>query len=369
MRGPAQLIRQLKGQATKYQQLYNTLMNIEYVDNELRTERLFPKYPEDPMIRMNLSKPMDDYITEQGLELLRPFFVEATDSQAYGPIATTPVLYYMTWFPPTLFLVPESFIPCGPYDSMQDLAELLAKNVTDEGVTIQLNMNVTSVERQESSAILVQADGTRTTYDHVIVTRRLPKTGHRGALVTPILSEEQGVADTLEELQIFSALVEAPRADAVVTRGFLTVDYDAMTNPQADTSFWGILNAEMRNYTGPDYVNPYLSQSTTTRVSATYYYKERADGTRVNKDVPPKIEALQANLAKWDDATWTTVRTKQFGGYFQRWRGGGVNVGLPWALNSIQGQGNVYYVNAASCGFESVGHVFDCAKHLVDDKF
>lgn len=357
----------LAGQAVKYSVLYSRLFGVDYVDDDLRTDRLFPKTKPSADALAVLSLPMDTFLTKFGLELLRPLMVEATDSQAYGPIATTPALYYLTWFPPTMFRVPEGYIPCGTYNSMQDIADRLAEVLRGKGVTISLNTGVDSVTRKGSVAGVRRTGASADEdFDHVIVTRRLPQTGHRDALVSPVLSQEQTAANTLEELQIFSALLTAPRADAIVSTGFLTVDYDAMVSPQPETDFWGILNAEMRTYPSP---NPFLETETTTRVSAIYYYANRANGTRVDKDVDSKITAIQGNLAKWDDATYTAIRNRQFGGYFQRWKSAGVTRGLPWSISEIQGSGSVFYVNAGACGFESVGHVFDCAKHLIDDYF
>lgn len=248
---------------------------------------------------------------------------------------------------------------------MQGVANAIAEFLAGK-VLLNLRTKVKAVIRGESDATVVEPTGRRVKYDRVVIAAKLGRPFIRPWLVRPATKTERLAGRTLEELQIFSALVNAPREDAIVSNGFLILDGDALSKPDPSTSFWGALNAELRDFPDP---NPFLDQPTVTRVSATYYYAERANNKRVRLSVRKQLDNLYTNLRKWDDAVWTPLQTRSYDGYFQRWRSDEVLDRKPWSISDIQGMGNVYYVNAGTCGFESVGHVFDCADNLVKDSF
>lgn len=362
---PVKLKKQVEKYITVWQQLFGMTVT---PDTEMRTERLFPTKVTDPDSLADLALPMEQFVEKYGLELLTPLFVQATDSQAYGPYGTTAALYYLAWVPPSLFTGELGAIPCGPYPSMQGIADAVYKYISGK-VSLNLRTKVLSVIRSKSESdpvIVVEPTGRKVPYDRVILANKLGKKLVRPWLVKPVSKKERRAGKTMEELQIFSALVEAPRADAVVSNAFLIIDSDALTVPDPATSFWGALSAESRDAVSP---NPFLSQPTVTRVSATYYYAERAANKRVRLTVQEQLDQLYTNLKKWDDATWTPLQTRRYEAYFQRWPPQQVLTQMPWAIADIQGMGKVYYVNSGACGFESVGHVFDCSDNLVKDYF
>lgn len=364
---PVKYAARLKRTITKYIALWQDLFDLPYIgDPDLRrTDRLFPLKPTDDEKLGNLSLPMKDFVALYKLELLTPLFVQATDSQAYGPFETTPALYYLSWVPPSLLTGDLGTIPCGAYPSMQAIADRMMEVLAGK-VVFNLRSPVRAVVRKSTGAVVVEESGRPVKYDRVVISNHIGKRRVRPWLVRPVSSKERELSRTLEELQIFSAFVRAPRKDAVVSNGFLILDSDALAVPEPTTSFWGALNAELRDY--PE-ENPFTGQENVTRVSATYYYAERAAGTRVRLTAQKQFSNLFKNLRKWDSATYTPLGSRTYDAYFQRWGTQGVQDRLPWALEDNQGDGNVYYVNAASCGFESVGHVFDCADNVVRDYF
>lgn len=112
---PTRYLIALQKQVKKYTNVWLNLFELSFVgDPKLqRTDRLFPLKPTDDDKLADLAMPMEDFGTKYGLELLAPLFVQATDSQAYGPYATTPALYYLSWVPPSLLTGNLGTIPCG----------------------------------------------------------------------------------------------------------------------------------------------------------------------------------------------------------------------------------------------------------------
>nr|Q8W257.1 RecName: Full=Polyenoic fatty acid isomerase; Short=PFI; Flags: Precursor [Ptilota filicina]AAL57199.1 polyenoic fatty acid isomerase [Ptilota filicina] len=367
---PLNLVRKVSTQVSTYVEVWKKLFNMDFIDTSTkRTNRLFPLKTNDVDVLAQFSMPMKDFVALHKLDLLEPLFIQATDSQAYGPYDTTPALYYMVWFPPNLFNGEENTVPCGTYNSMQSMAEHMAEWLKSKGVTFHMNTKVTKISRAtdgSSPSLLEEGVATPKLFDTIISTNKLPS-ANRAEVVTPLLPKEREAADTYEELQMFSALLETNRSDAIPTTGFLMVDADAIIAHDPNTGFWGCLNAERRG--GYSDENAILSSDTVTRVSAIYYYTERANNERIDFSLDEKIQQVKTNLATWDSATWTNLTSRTFGGYFQRWRTPDVMGQKPWNLADIQGEGDVYYVNSAACGFESVGHVFDCADNLIKDFF
>lgn len=354
----------------RYLEHWVRLMKISFVEGSLLTKRLFPEKPDDNTMR-ELSTPALTWMRENNFNIFEPVFRIFVDAQAYGPLETTPILYVLSWMTPDV--VQKTFqgnpvsIPCAGNESFQTvfdrLLEIIKSNVKVKHLrTVKYVIRSRNTRRPSVCFLKVPC----MSFDDIIITSKQSRSKNK-VVIYPRLKQESLVEFTIRDLSIRNALFETNRNDTIQPIGHTMYDEDLIKGIGQDGIYrkmHGVLNPKpeggVKNGISADQDGNRIA-----RLAVRFLYRERDENIRFTENKSKSVRILSSELRKWDNAKWKLIELFSFKNYFERWSSVDVAKGLPWKLAEVQGIGRVYYVGSAACGFESIGHIFDCAEEVV----
>ena len=304
-----------------------------------------PGLPPQPERWEGLDMTFESFLRKHKLENLIPLFWITMFAQGYGDLKTTPTFYGLSWITPALVsAIMQStlgrpsllILPQGWAEVWQRLAHL-------HDMDIILNARISKIERPESGPAQVywSSDGRRESesFDHVIMATPM----QRGVeLFEETSVEESEVFRSLKPSQMSTLLFEAARAP----QGHCIRYYPGAIEGSSQGHVYGIRNSAQA-----------LGHTIDDRTFVAHQYCPTAQS---------KEDLLDRALTDLDIYGFEGVRAieQRVFSYAPRFDQRGLEAGLPWRIEALQGQRGTWYVGG-SVSFESVNDITHHANKLV----
>ena len=355
-----------------------TELHKELLGNYDHDAFFMPRPSAEALDRLNCS--IDEFLTKNELNALKPIFLLAFSLQGYGFLETTSALYGMMWVTPTLLsglveqvkfrkALPQAELrkrPAGERRTITTLTkgfEELWRAMLDSpqmsGVTVRRQAHISAVRRDPAGVHItfttlqgVKRSKEEETFDFLVIAAPIQE-------VAPVLDlhdDERSIFSRVETSTFITTLFDyepakAPRSPAVDS-------WFANVRPGKELSVWSLRDTHhllRQNEVKISLPDPH-------RGSAVSYQYAARPLTEADHVV---VQRSHANHFERHGLKNVSIVNRQVWSYFPHYDIAAMSEGVLWDIVELQGKYHTWYTGAYTC-FEAVNAIVGYNKMLVD---